>query len=114
MVRIVQHLNDFAFTDLFREYNREENFTVPARRALFDYLEQEEKDLDIDHDVDVIALCCAFTEFQSVDEINDAYAMELDDDLEQLKEHFVIVIPVEADEYNQFPNTHYLISESGI
>lgn len=113
MVRTVQYLNDFLFTDLFRQYNREENFTVPARRALFDYLEQMEQDSGSEYDVDIIALCCAFTEFQSVDEINDAYAMELDDELDQIQEHFVVVIPVEADHYNQFPNTHYLVSESG-
>lgn len=51
------------FHDAFRAYDRLDNFSYAGREALFEYLEEQEKDLGEEHELDVIALCCDFSEF---------------------------------------------------
>lgn len=50
------YLNDFR--DAFRACNRGDQFSNQALKELFDYLEE----VDPDYDLDVIALCCDYSE----------------------------------------------------
>lgn len=51
-----------AFKDAFRAYDREHNFSTAGLRALFDYIEHIEWDSGQEWELDVIALCCDYTE----------------------------------------------------
>lgn len=53
-----QTINFQDFRDAFRRMDRQDNFSYEGQRVLFDYLE----DIDPDWELDVIALCCEFTE----------------------------------------------------
>jgi hypothetical protein len=53
-----QTVNFSAFVDAFRAHGREDPFSYEAKQMLFDYLEK----VDPDHELDVIALCCAYFE----------------------------------------------------
>lgn len=51
-----------GFRDTFRAYDRIENFSYEGSKALFEYLEQYEEDTGEELELDVIALCCEYTE----------------------------------------------------
>ena len=57
---------DFSmFADAFRRMGRENQFSREALEALFEYLENYEEDTGIRVELDVIGLCCEFTEYES-------------------------------------------------
>ena len=53
------------FADAFRRMGRENQFSREALEALFNYLEEYEQDTGEDLELDVVALCCDFTEYES-------------------------------------------------
>ena len=69
-----QTVNFYDFDRAFELADRLDNFSYEGRRALFDYLEQYEEDCDTELELDVIGLCCDFTEYESLAEYNDAYS----------------------------------------
>lgn len=66
------------FCDAFREMNRNENFSYEGKRALFDYLEQYEDECGCEVELDVIALCCHYSE-DDIDTIIDGYCIDVSD-----------------------------------
>jgi hypothetical protein len=78
--------NASQFRDEFRQCGRQAQFSYEATNLLFDYLE----DIDPDHDLDVIALCCEYSE-DSVEQIADWYGLELPKD-ETPEEHQTAVL----------------------
>lgn len=54
------------FVRAFDEFNRSENFSIPARRALYEYLTDMEDETEQETELDVIAICCDFSEYDSV------------------------------------------------
>ena len=58
-------VSEFQFVDSFRLCGRESQFTVPARRALFDHFEQVEEDSDTEFTLDPIGICCDWAEYPS-------------------------------------------------
>lgn len=52
---------------------RPDNFSRPALVALFDYLDQLEQDLGEEQELDVIAICCDWTEYADPIEAAEAY-----------------------------------------
>ena len=61
------------FCDRFRDMGRNEQFSYDGKKALFEYLEALEEDLDEEIDLDVIALCCEYTEYESIKEYQEDY-----------------------------------------
>lgn len=70
---IVQTVDFSIFVDAFAEYNRKDRFTHEALRALFDYLEDISENMGEDTKLDVIAICCDFTEYASATEAASEY-----------------------------------------
>jgi secreted PhoX family phosphatase len=62
-----------GFRDAFHNMDREDQFSYDGLGALFDWLEEMEQGTDTEMKLDVIALCCEFTEWGNVGEYN-AYA----------------------------------------
>jgi hypothetical protein len=71
------YLNDFR--DAFHEMGRANQFSYEALEWLFDHCEELERDLGEDYELDVIALCCDFTQ-STYEDINKDYRLELNDD----------------------------------
>jgi len=80
------NVNFSLFCDSFKRMNRAENFTYSGLRALFDYLESIESDENNGIELDVIALCCEYSEYslecalsdyncESLDELQDEYCV---------------------------------------
>lgn len=74
---IYQKVSFEDFRDAFRKYDRLNNFSYDGAQILFDYLEQGE-----DWGLDVIALCCEFTEMTE-QEVREYYAIEYDESVEE-------------------------------
>ena len=79
---IKQNVNFSMFLDSFSDTYRH-NFTYEGKRALFDYLEQLSEDLGEDIELDIIALCCDYTEYKNLEELQGNYSnIETMEDLE--------------------------------
>lgn len=66
------------FHDAFRAYDRLENFSYEGRNLLFEMLESIEDDSGEEIELDVIAICCDYSE-DSVDTIANNYSIDLSD-----------------------------------
>ena len=55
---------------------RPEQFSREALVALFDFLDEQERDLGEEQELDVIAICCDWTEYPSALEAAEAYGFE--------------------------------------
>lgn len=66
------------FVDAFRAHERNDQFSYQGKRALFDYLESYEQDTGEQIELDVIALCCDYTE-QDAETIAQDYGIDISD-----------------------------------
>mgnify|MGYP001037266939 FL=1 len=60
---IVRTVSENQFVEAFDTANRSNNFSVEARRALFDYLEELSDDMGESIELDPIAICCDWSEY---------------------------------------------------
>ena len=60
-----QSINLYDFERAFAGHDRQDQFSYEGKRALFDYLEQYEEDCGEEIELDVIALCCDYAEYDS-------------------------------------------------
>lgn len=81
-----QKVNFTDFVDAFNDCGRGDNFSYQGKLALFEYLEQYEEDADTEIQLDVIALCVEYTEYESLEEIADNYTNMQDKDEEEMME----------------------------
>jgi hypothetical protein len=68
-----QSINEYQFRDAFHSMGRGDQFSYEALNLLFDYLEQYEVDSGQGVELDVIALCCEFSEDHYKDIFNTYY-----------------------------------------
>lgn len=60
-----QTITEYQFVDSFRHAGRESQFTVPARRALFEYFEEFENSTGTEVELDPVGVCCEWREYPS-------------------------------------------------
>jgi len=70
-----QSINIYDFQRAFKRCDRD-NFSYEGLKALFEYLEQYEDDTGAEVELDVIALCCEYMEYDSINEYNENYGTE--------------------------------------
>ena len=68
-----QTINEFDFLQAFKQC-RPDNFSRAGLIALYDYLEQYEDDTGEEIELDVIALCCEYAEYDSLAEFQADYS----------------------------------------
>jgi hypothetical protein len=76
---MIQTINVSDFRAAFHSMGRKDQFSYEGLGALFDYLE----DIDPDFDLDVIALCCDYSE-DSFEDIAKAYGIELSENDDEI------------------------------
>jgi hypothetical protein len=81
-----QTVSESDFHDAFHYVRREENFSYEGRKALFNYLEEYEENGGEEIELDAIALCCDFAEFDDVPDFIDNYGALKDEWLECLED----------------------------
>lgn len=67
------------FIDTVRRCDRLEQFGLDGWTALFDYIEDCEREQGEESELDVVGLCCEWTRYESVAEFNEAYGEECKD-----------------------------------
>ena len=82
--------------DFIQEFNRENTFSRKGLLALYDYFCDFEEATGEDVELDVIAICCEFSEYEDIEEFNDNYNTDYED-YEEIDE--TIVIPVYGDSF---------------
>jgi hypothetical protein len=88
---IKQTVNFSQFCDSFSDTYKN-NFSYEGKRALFDYLEQLSEDTGEDIELDTIALCCEYTEYESLEEYNKDYNTSNPfDSLEEVEENTQVI-----------------------
>ena len=99
---IYQAINESYFHDRFIEMGRKDQFSYNARQALFEYLENLSEDIGEPIELDVIALCCEYSEYANLAEFQKEYGAEYKsiEDIEQ--ETLVIKIDDESFIIQQF------------
>lgn len=85
-----QTVNFYDFSEAFKAI-RPDNFTYDGLYCLFDWIEELEEGTGKEIELDVIALCCDFTEYENMAELKDNYSDI--ETMEELEER-TIVIPV--------------------
>lgn len=76
----------YDFRRAFKDANRANNFTEDGLVTLFDHLEQYEADTGEEIELDVISLCCDYTEYADFEELNKAYGILDADEISELLE----------------------------
>ena len=71
-------VNAYQFRDAFQAI-RPDNFSYNGLSALFDYLEDFENDTGQEIELDVIAICCDYSEYKSLDEVAEQYGEQPED-----------------------------------
>ena len=67
-----QSVNMYDFERAFKNFERD-NFSYDGLKALFEYLEEYGDGMGEEVELDVIALCCEYMEYDSLKEYNDDY-----------------------------------------
>jgi hypothetical protein len=73
-----QTVHNSDFHDAFIKSGRENQFSYQGRNVLFDWIEQLDADTGEETELDVIALCCEFSESTTEEILND-YGYMLND-----------------------------------
>ena len=83
----------YRFRDAFKQSDTyKNNFSYEGLYALFEYFEQLEDDIGEEIELDVVAICCDYTEYDNLNDFNDDYKYQYTrDELED--ETIVIDIP---------------------
>ena len=77
-----QTINFNDFCTAFTRYGRDNQFSYEGLVTIFEMLEQYEEDTDQEIELDVIAICCDFTEYDSFEELTGVYdCIETEDDI---------------------------------
>lgn len=79
---IIQTVNESDFVQAFDAYDRAENFSVNARRHMFEYFDNLSDETDTPMELDVVAICCEWSEYPTAVEAAKEYgwADDVDDD----------------------------------
>ena len=84
------------FRDAFIRSGRKENFSYSGLNALYEYLTVLEDDTGVEQELDVIGLCCEWTEYESIEEFNHDYNKEYSS-MNQIDD--TIIIPINSDRF---------------
>lgn len=83
-----QTIDESLFIQAFENYNRVNNFGYPGLRALFEYLESGE-DEENQMELDVVALCCDYAQYDTVQEAMSEYGL---DTIEELQDNTTVIL----------------------
>ena len=87
-----EQVNFGDFLDRFRTMDRDGQFTYDGKKALFEYLEQLEEECDTEIELDVIALCCEYTEYENLEEFQENYSEDFENcNLDDIRERTTVI-----------------------
>ena len=106
-----QTISFTQFLAAFNAVNRTEQFTYAGLRALYDWLEQMDEDCGTETELDVISLCCEFSEYEDLKEFHRNYDEEDYPDIDTIRDHTQVI---EIDDESFIIQDFYFISRADI
>ena len=91
-----QRINEYDFRRAFEQL-RPDQFSYQGLGALFDYFEEIEDSIGEEIELDVIGICCEYTEYEDLSEFQEDYGKEYKT-IEDIEEQ-TTVIPVFGDSF---------------
>jgi len=88
---VVKTLNVHDFRQAFIDYDRAGQFSYEGLGALFEWLEELAADTGMPYELDVIGLCCEFTEYSDLEEIQANYSSTKIDSIYDLHDHTSVI-----------------------
>jgi len=90
-------INFDGFKRAFQRYGRGEQFSYEGLEALFEHIELLESDMGEDIELDVIGLCCEYTEYDNLQIFQDENGKEYEciEDIE----NETVVIPIDKESF---------------
>jgi len=98
---MIQTINEYEFKDAFHKMDRGNQFSYECLDALYCYLEQLEDDTGEQIELDVIALCCTYSQYDNILEASSEY--EGFNTVEDFEERTTVI---------KIPNSNKLIIEN--
>ena len=86
-----QTINESMFMDAFQSCDRGTQFSYDGMKALFEYLESYEDDTGEQWELDVIALCCEYTEYGCLDEFWQNYDEDNYPDMQTIEDNTPVI-----------------------
>ena len=90
-VGIYKSIDIYDFRRAFTDYDRADQFSYDGLGALFDWLSEMANDCTEPYELDVIALCCEFTEYSDLAEIQAKHGLAEIDSIEDLYDHTIVI-----------------------
>ena len=90
-MKIVNTVNLYDFRRAFADYNRANNFSHEGLEALYIWLEEYADDSGEPYELDVIALCCEFTEYANLAEVQEDYKSSNITTIDDLQDHTAVI-----------------------
>ena len=87
---LVKSVSFYDFVKEFEEFDREGQFSYEGKKALFEYLNELAEDLGEPIELDIIGICCDFTEYESLEEFNHDYQLDLDD-IDDVSDYTIVI-----------------------
>lgn len=91
---LVKKVSFYDFLKEFEKFGREDQFSDKGKKALFDYLNELAEDLGESIELDVIGICCDFTEYDCIEDFNHDYQLNIDD-IDDIS-YYTTVIPIDG------------------
>ena len=95
---LVKEIGFNDFLEEFRNYGREDQFSYEGKKALYDYLSDLSEDLGEPLELDVIGICCDFTEYSNLEEFSNDYSYTIGEDIDDMEDvrDYTTVIPINS------------------
>ena len=88
---IIDTVNEHSFTEAFEKI-RPDSFSHEGQKALYEYLEDLSEDIGTPIELDVIAICCEYSEYESFEAFKKDYDnTHIYEDIEDLREHTTVL-----------------------
>ena len=94
---MIQTINESDFTTAFHRADRGNQFTHKGLLALYEYLEEFEDATGEQIELDVIAICCDYSEYEDLEAFQEDYSEEYKS-IEEI-EHETQVIMIDDDAF---------------
>ena len=92
---IIQEITKSQFRDEFNSF-RPDNFSYKGLSALYDWLVECYEESEKGYKLDVIAICCEFSEYESIEEFKKDY--ENIENIEDITD-YTTLIPIDSESF---------------
>lgn len=97
-----QNVTESMFIDAFQQAGRGEQFSRTALSEMYDYFTDLENDIGEEIELDVIAICCEWTEYDSLEDFQSDYGVEGYETLDDIRDNTTVIEMVDGFIIQQF------------